>query len=491
MLARGILASLLAAPALAQTFADRSALMPGLANNTAAWGDVNQDGWPDLFCAGVLFLSREGKAFTPVPVPGAGSGLIADLDHDGRGDLLCFSPIAILRNTGDGPDGLPRFEPVPLPALPATVCLAGAVADFNNDAFPDFYLPGYEDWEKQVTYPSLLLLSDRGKTFTLAMTNADRRARGASACDFDENGAVDLYVSNYRLQPNTLWINDGRGKFADQAARRNALATSPGFDGGHSIGACWGDFDADGRLDLFAGNFAHVDSRGDQPKSRFLRNLGPGPDPAKAWTFDDLHECGVWYQESYASPACGDFDDDGRLDLFFTTVYADASFGKKNYPVLYRNETAPTPPGAPSSPWTFKDVTEGSGLEKLPPTYQAAWADFDRDGRLDLVAGGKLFANTSAAKAHWLEVRLVGGEASNRDALGAQVRIKLEGGRTLTRQVEAGTGQGNANSPILHFGLGDAPGPFTLDIRWPDGTSSTTADLKADTRTTIEQPRKP
>lgn len=483
---RPLLLAFLPLSAAAQPFADRSALTPGLANAPAAWGDVNDDGWPDLFCAGTLFLNRQGKAFTAVPVPSAGQGLIADLDRDGRGDLFCFSPIAILRNTGDGPDGLPKFEPLPLPALPPTVCLAGAVADFNLDGFPDFYLPGYEDWEKQITYPSLLLINDRGKTFTLAMTNADRRARGVAACDFDEDGDDDLYVSNYRLQPNTLWINDGRGGLVDQAERRNALATSPGFPGGHSIGACWGDFDGDGRLDLFAGNFAHVDSRGDQPKSRFLRNLGPNPDPVKTWTFDDLHECGVWYQESYASPVAGDFDNDGRLDLFFTTVYADASFGKKNYPVLYRNES----PQAPGSAWAFKDVTEGSGLEKLPPTYQAAWADFDRDGKLDLAAGGKLFANASPTKAHWLEVRLVGAARSTRDALGAQVRLKLPDGRTLTRYVAAGVGQGNADSPILHFGLGDAAGPFTLDIRWPGGAASAVTS-PADALTTAMQPEKP
>ena len=328
------------------------------------------------------------------------------------------------------------------------------------------------------------LLSEGGKGFTLAMQSADRRARGVAACDFDENGAVDLYVSNYRLQPNTLWINDGHANFTDEAARRNALATSPGFDGGHSIGACWADFDADGHLDLFAGNFAHVDSRGDQPKSRFLRNLGPGGEPAKAWGFEDLHECGVWYQESYASPAAGDFDNDGRPDLFFTTVYADASFGKKNYPVLYHNEI---PAGSPAV-WAFKDVTEGSGLERLPPTYQAAWADFDRDGRLDLAAGGKLFAGTSNVKNHWLEVRLIGGEKVSRDALGAQVRVKLPDGRVLTGQVEAGTGQGNANSPVLHFGVGEAAGPFTLEVRWPGSTGTTSHSGPVDALTTIEQP---
>ncbi|HVT12494.1 MAG TPA: CRTAC1 family protein, partial [Fimbriimonadaceae bacterium] len=232
----------------------------------------------------------------------------------------------------------------------------------------------------------------------------------------------------------------------------NAVATSPGFGGGHSIGACWGDFDNDGQFDLFAGNFAHIDSRGDQPKSRFLRNLGP----KGKYHFEDMGTCGVFYQESYASPAAGDYDNDGNLDLFFTTVYGTASFGKKNFPVLYRN----------AGRFVFTDVTEKAGVANLPPTYQAAWADFNHDGQLDLVSGGKLFVN-NGNKNHWIEVRLVGdGVKVNRSAIGAQVRIR--GNRTWTRQVEAGTGEGNQNDLTLHFGLGDNNGPVDLDVTWPN-----------------------
>ena len=82
----------------------------------------------------------------------------------------------------------------------------------------------------------------------------------------------------------------------------NASNTDPGWPGGHSIGVAWGDFDNDGRLDLFAGNFAHDDHRGDQPESRFLRNQGSDHD----YRFEDMGQSGVWYQESYASWAAGE-----------------------------------------------------------------------------------------------------------------------------------------------------------------------------------------
>ena len=478
----------LAAAASAQQFTDVTARL-GLAhdNGPACWGDVNADGWPDLACAGAVWINREGKAFKRVVAPT--TGMLADLEGDGDADLISFSPIAIHRNAAEFPDSDPVFEPVPLPDLPKTNSRGCAVGDFNGDGLLDVYFGGYEVWDPQTTYPDLLLLADKSGAFTLALAFPDYRARGVTACDFDEDNDLDIYVSNYRLMPNVLWVNDGAGALTDRAADLNALATSEGFGGGHSIGACWGDFDNDGHIDLFAGNFAHVDSRGDQPKSRFLRNRGPDAEPP--YGFDDLAECGVWYQESYASPAAADFDNDGDLDFYLTTVYANASFGKHNYPVLYRNDTPLSPPGAGHSgpplsspdptptPWLFTDATEGSGLEQLPPTYQAAWADFDRDGDIDLVTAGKLFANTAESDSHWLELH-VRPTPDHPVTIGAQARITLPDGRTLTRQVECGTGEGNANSPILHFGLGPHPDPVTIELRWSNGDRQVIADVPVD-----------
>ena len=224
---------------------------------------------------------------------------------------------------------------------------------------------------------------------------------------------------------------------------------------GHSIGAAWGDFDNDGYIDLFAGNFAHDDSRGRQPHSFFLRNTGIKKD----YVFKNMGQGGIHYQESYASPAVADYDNDGDLDLFFTTVYGTASFGKKNYPVLYRNDGS----------WEFVDVTEDAGVGTLGPTYQAAWADIDNDGDLDLVTAGKLFINQGNSN-NWLKIKLLGdGKIVNSDAIGSQVRIKLKN-KILTRQVEAGTGEGNQNELTLHFGLGEHKDTVDLEIFWTKGS---------------------
>jgi hypothetical protein len=331
---------------------------------------------------------------------------------------------------------------------------------------------GYEDWDNDITYPDMILTNRGGTAFELTWSETRYRARGVTACDFDEDGDLDIYVSNYRLQPNLLWLNDGSGVFTGVAADRNAIATSPGFEGGHSIGAAWGDLDSDGHIDLFAGNSAHQDDRGDQPKSRFLRNLGPDG----GWRFDDLGTCGVFYQESYATPAAGDYDNDGDLDLYFTTVYGVASFGRPNNAVLYRNDGA----------FTFADATASAGLAEQPPTYQAAWADYDNDGDLDLVTGGKLYRNETSGF-HWLKVRLEGDVPRvNRSAIGAQVRVRMDG-LVLTRQVEAGTGEGNQNDLVLHFGLGDRAAPVNVEVRWPDGTVQTLDAVAPDQTLDISQ----
>ncbi len=420
------------------------------ANAASAWVDFDADGFVDLYAGGTLWMSQGGDRFTQGP--SRGLGVFADFDNDGYPDLFDFKAQRMYRNQ-EG-QGLVDFL---LPELAPIESRAAAWGDFDGNGFVDLYCSGYEVWDTQ-TYPDRLLTNRGGSAFELTWEEPRFRARGVTTCDFDQDGDLDVYVSNYRLLPNLLLRNDGRGGFTDVAASHGALATSEGFGGGHSIGAAWGDFDGDGYFDLFAGNFAHVDSRGDQPKSRFLRNRGPEHD----FAFEDRGTCGVFYQESYATPAAGDFDNDGDLDLYFTTVYGTASFGRKNHPVLFRND----------GNWTFTDVTAAAGLAELPPTHQAAFADFDGDGDLDLATAGKVFENRGNEN-HWLRVRLDGAGASfNRSAVGAQVRIRL-GGRVLARQVEAGTGEGNQNEFTLHFGLGTHADPVTVEVRWPDGAQGT------------------
>jgi len=440
----------------ATVFKDCTAEM-GLSISTdpACWVDYNNDGWADLCTSGGLWKNNAGKGFTKVAdIPNAVAG---DFDNDGFVDFFSYSALKLYHNNA-GKD----FTEVKLPELPPCSSLGACWGDFNGDGFIDLYIGGYEVWPDS-TFPNMILMNQKGKSFTLAWSEIKYRARGVTACDFNQDNKLDIYVSNYRLQPNVLWLNDGTGKFKDVAEEYNTVATSPGFDGGHSIGAAWGDFDNDGCMDLFAGNFAHVDDRGDQPKSRFLKNLGP----ANGYKFRDMGTCGVFYQESYASPAAGDYDNDGLLDLIFTTVYGVASFGRPNNTVLFHND----------GNFVFTDSTSAAGVADLPPTYQAAWADFNNDGYLDVVSGGKLFVNQGNAN-RWLEVRLTGdGKKVNRSAIGSTVRI-MQKDKILTRQVEAGTGQGNQNDLTLHFGLGKQSWYVDVEITWSNGYKHTVKHVR-------------
>lgn len=450
---------------LAQTvFQDRSAeLGLRLAPDSACWADFDNDGWVDLCASGGVWRNDAGRGF--IEMAKVGPSVAADYDNDGFVDLFSWPARQLFRNQeGKG------FAEVPLPELPRSISLGACWGDFNGDGFVDLYVGGYEDWDADVTWPSMLLINERGTGFRLAWSESRHRTRGVTACDFDQDGDLDVYASNYRLQPNQLWRNDGAGQFEDVAEDYNALATSAGFPGGHSIGAAWGDFDGDGLLDLFAGNFAHQDDRGDQPKSRFLKNLGAERD----FHLEDRGECGVFYQESYATPAAGDYDNDGNLDLFFTTVYGVASFGRNNFPTLFHNDGG----------FAFGDGTAAAHLGELGPTTQAAWADYDNDGDLDLATAGKLFQNQGTPN-RWLKLKLEGdGTAVNRSAIGAQARIRI-GDRVLTRQVEAGTGEGNQNDLVLHFGLGQHDMPLEAEVVWPGGRKQLIPATEANRQLTV------
>lgn len=438
-----------------------------LANDQACFVDIDNDHFTDIICGGVIWHNDRGKKFTNI---GAASNVVAaDYDNDGNVDLFSWSQRKLMRNLGNG-----KFVDTALPNLPAAVSRGACWTDFNNDGFVDLVIGGYEDWDRGITYPTTFLRNDAGKGFTKIADVASFRTRGVTAADYDRDGTADIYMSNYRLQANNLYIVDKDGKtLRDIAPERGAVATSDGFDGGHSIGAAWGDIDNDGWLDLFAGNFAHVDSRGDQPKSRFLRNRGP----AGKFAFDDLGTCGVFYQESYASPALADVDNDGRIDLFFTTVYGTASFRRPNNPVLLRNSGAC---------W-FSDVTALAGVGGIDSTYQAAFGDIDNDGVLELASGGHLYKSKAPAGNHWVGIQLIGnGKTVNRSAIGAQVILTGRTGK-LVRQVEAGTGEGNQSDLRLHFGVGKAHDSIDADVYWPDGTRQVLRHIQVDRMHVITQ----
>ena len=444
-----------------------------------SWGDYNNDGYVDFWTDYQLWTNNGGTGFTSTNMS-TWSGVWGDYDNDG--DLDHFNSMTTItdgtgamlhRNDGGGTFSLQSFPQLQVVIGPETRTLGRSTSacwtDLNNDGSLDLYVGGFGQYNSSIRYSDMVTINNGNGTFSVGWSEpswspapnyAYRMGRGATSCDFDEDGDQDVYVANYVLTPNFLLLNNGSGVLTDVAVARGVAGAA------HSIGPAWGDFDNDGYFDLFIANLAHAG----QEQSHFYDNDGP-----PNFTFTDRTVgSGLAYMESIANPALGDYDNDGDLDLFLTTVYA----GAQDRAVLYRNNGS----------WTFTDVTESVGLLHVHRTEQQAWADFDNDGDLDLVTDGNIWVNGGNSN-HWLKLKLSGGTGVNTTAIGTQVEIDLSGSK-VTRQVEGGMAEfNNQNDLTLHFGLGSNSGNVTLNVKWPNGdTCSPQTDLGVDRKYSLTYP---
>jgi hypothetical protein len=475
-LAALLAAGLLSPPAEAQKdeqpwFRDATKEYGPIGSGPPAFADLDGDGWPDLICDGKLYRNDGGKRFVDVTkesgLAGSGAAVIADVDNDGRPDVyFCGGKGALYRNLGKM-----RFEDwtKKVPENKHQRSLAAAFGDVDGDGSVDLYVSNYEDWKDNTyPYPDLLFRNkggDKGfEPWWEAKGDQVMPGRGVTFFDSNEDGLPEIYVSNYRLAPNFLWFFDKKTVLKDRAVELGCAGDPKGPKAtygngttinccGHTIGSCVADFDNDTHLDILVANFSHAPAW--QNRTQFLRNTGP-----TKYRFEDKSETvKLRWQESYAVAVAGDVDNDGLVDFFLTTVY------EGDQSVLYRNLGG----------WKFTDVTKQSGVT-TKQTYQAAFADVNGDGYLDLVSGGKVWINEmgkrpEAAKRKWLKLRLEGTGKCNRGAVGSRVVVKASG-KTFTRQVEAGTGSGCQNDLTLHFGLGEVTGPAEVTVHWAGGGSS-------------------
>lgn len=450
-----------------KTFVDASASAGLEGLNTAAhagWGDYNNDSWVDLAVGGKLFRNDHGtfvktrfnEDFGRDKANGHTS-LWLDYDNDGDLDLFGITfdtyTFRLFENTGRDDvfkDASNRFPPDRMKGQSNSV----TPGDWNGDGYIDLYVPGWSDEDGNEGAHDEIWMNTGDGTFRVAWKSPEKHlGRAITACDFDEDGDMDIYLGNYRLVRNYLWLNDGTGNFNDVAETYGVAGDGELGAWGHSTGAAWADLDDDGHFDLVAVNLAHPPAY--QDRTKFYRNTGP----EGSYRFEDKSESvGLVYRESASTVALGDYDNDGDVDFFITTCYGDEG-------VLYRND----------GDWKFANVTVAEGFDNKPVdlnlnhTHQAAWADYDNDGDLDLLTSGMLFRNKGNGN-HWLKVKMAGQDRVNRAAVGTQVRLRL-GDKTLTRQVEGTTGESSQNDLTLHFGLGAHGGPVVLEVTWPDGSN--------------------
>jgi len=434
-----------------------------------AWGDYNNDGYDDILLNGSrLYQNINGEKFKEVTKElgiedySASGGIWSDWNNDG---LLDFYSISggkgekgdrLWKQTEDG-----KFIDVTQTSGNVTNDFStegAAWTDVNRDGFLDLYLANYENWKEHSYYPDEFYLNRNGKTFDEVSNgvgmvppfNEERAGRGVNCGDYDNDGDIDIYVSNYRLQENFLWRNNGDGTFTNVASLLGVAGDEKDGWWGHTIGSAWADYDNDGDLDLITANLAHPRYIEFSNKTRLYENLGP-PD----WRFIDRRaEAGIKYEETHSDPLWADFDADGDLDLYITSIYE----GRKSF--LYEN----------LGNGRFKDITFLSGA-RVFNGWGCAASDFDNDGDVDLfVASGSgvhLFENKGNGN-NYLEVKVIG-KKSNSTGIGARIRVK-QGDKQQIREVQGGKGTTSENSFVQFFGFGNDATPVNVEVRFPSGT---------------------
>jgi gliding motility-associated-like protein len=264
-----------------------------------------------------------------------------------------------------------------------------------------------------------------------------------------------------------LFRNDGQGSFTQ---------ITEGISGQEEIysnGASWGDYNNDGYLDLFVAN----ESAYRQPAPNFLyRNNGNG-------SFTKITTGAIVTDTSNAlGSAWGDYDNDGYLDLFVANYEKDFEDyhtvqGYRN--LLYHN----------NGDGTFTRITDDVIVADSSTSSGAAWGDCDNDGDLDLFVANYyspslLFINSGNGN-NWLNIKLIG-NASNKSAIGAVVRLKANGIWQM-RHVEALSGALSQNSLNVEFGLGKATVIDSICVQWPSGSKSMMSGVAVNQFLTIEE----
>ena len=293
--------------------------------------------------------------------------------------------------------------------------------------------------------------------------------------DYDNDGWPDLFVAD-DATPNYLYHNNHDGTFTD-VGMLTGIALSGAGQALGSMGVTWGDYDHDGRLDMFITEFA------DQPNTLY-HDLGGS-------VFEDASLRSQLGQPSMPYVGWGtsffDMDNDGWLDLFVANghVYPqmDGVPGSAAYAepmLLHRN----------NRDGTFDEVSAQAGLADMPMKSRrgAAFGDITNNGNIDIVILNvgeppSLLLNTSKNTNHRVLFKLVGTK-SNRAGIGARVTIHA-GGVTQFDEVRGGGSYLSQNDLRLHFGLGTANKIDSVELRWPSGKLERLKDVSADNIYTI------
>jgi enediyne biosynthesis protein E4 len=438
-----------------------------------AVGDYDNDGWPDIYVANYgknrLYHNNHDGTFTDVAekagvtLGGWSTGPTwGDYDHDGLLDL--FVP-GYIKFDADNPPIAGHG------AIPPNFCQFRGIAVMCGPRG----LPGEHDH---------LFHNNGDGTFTDVSAKAGVSdpdgyyGLAAAFVDVDDDGWVDLAVANDST-PNYLYRNRHDGTF-EEVGYASGFALSEDGREQASMAIAVGDYNRDGRVDLFTTTFSddyktlyRNDGGGNFSDVTYQAGLGDSTVPFLAWGAGFL-----------------DFDNDGLLDIFIANGHVYPEVDRQDWgttfaerPQLFRNLD-----GA-----KFREVPPrtGSGLADVIPARGAAFGDLFNDGHIDVVINNidsipSLLRNVVKNGNHWLTLRLVGGSKSPRDAIGAKVFLTT-GSVRQRADVFSGGSYSSSSDQRIHFGLGSATRIDKIEIHWPSGLKQQIALDRVDQIVTVEE----
>ncbi len=478
--------------------------LPETLGSGCALFDADGDGWLDALLINgkdwtprgrksfpALYKNNKNGTFTNIT---AGSGLdvemygmgvaVGDYDNDGREDVFitALEGDRLFHNEGGG-----RFKDVTRTSgiNNASFSTSAAWLDYDRDGKLDLIIADYVQWTvkgdlwcsldgatKSYCTPesykgtSVKLYRNLGggrfedATQKAGMGDPTSKSLGITVLDYDQDGWPDIFIAN-DTQPNKLYHNNRNGTFSEVGMSAGVAFGEDGVARG-AMGCDSGDYDRTGRPHLLVGNFSNQ-------MIGLYHNEGTG-------LFVDEAPSSAIGRASLLTLSFGvfffDYDLDGNPDIFTANGHIEEEIGRvqprvqyKEPPLLFHN----------LGKKRFENVTQAMGPEFNRPIVArgAAYGDIDKDGDLDILittnhGPAYLFRNDGGNQNNWLSVRTQGTK-SNRDGIGAVVRIESASGKQWNC-VRSGSSYCSQSDLALTFGLGKDTKVSTIEIEWPSGT---------------------
>ena len=432
-----------------------------------AIGDYDNDGYEDIFVAGVykntLYHNNGNGTFTDVTAK-------AGLDHPDKeyGPLWSVGAVWVDVNN----DGLLDLLVVNYMKW-----------DFEHE--PSCPIDGHPDYCHPKMYkptPNQLFLNNGDGTFRDASAEWGLRAHpgkgmGAATADFNLDGKMDVFVANDKsfnfLFRNTGHSLDEIGFDANVALREDGIFIS-------GMGVDFRDLDNDGYPDIVVVAL-------DNETFPVYRNTGKG---AFVEVTQESGMTAASLSMGGYSPTIADFDNDGWKDIFVSRGHVQSLLSAPRLAIEQPNSVFHNLGGM-----KFSALTAEAGLTSQPPARHrgSAIGDFNGDGRMDVVvtalqAPAEVWMNQSPGNNHWLELKLQG-TRSNRDGIGARVKVVTKSGTQYDHKSNA-AGYASSSAGPMHFGLGSNASADLVEIRWPSGIVQQLRDVAADRVVQVKEPER-